>query len=69
MGLSINASKTNFMVFSRKIHLDASLQLNGQQTEMVDNFKYLESIITVQVYPEEEVKQRLAMAQATFTKM
>ncbi|CAG9834055.1 unnamed protein product, partial [Diabrotica balteata] len=44
MGIKINSNKTKFLVFSRDLHPDAKLQLNGVQVEKVDKMTYLGTV-------------------------
>lgn len=69
MGIKFNAKKTKFLVCSRNPYPDASLKLNRNPIERVNQFLYLGSIITDQLDPDMEIKRRIAMAKTTFAKM
>ena len=68
-GLKINTGKTKFMVISRDILPNVDLQLNGEQIERVNKFKYLGSVVNDQWNPELEIRCRIEQARATFLKL
>nr|CAH7735352.1 unnamed protein product [Callosobruchus chinensis] len=67
--LKINTNKTKFMVVSRDNLPNVDLQLNGQQIERVNKFKYLGSMVGDQWNPELEIRCRIEQARATFLKL
>nr|CAH7756553.1 unnamed protein product [Callosobruchus chinensis] len=68
-GLKINTNKTKFMVVSSDNLPNVDLQLNGKQTERVNKFKYLRSMVDDQWNPELEIRCKIEQARATFLKL
>lgn len=68
-GLSINEKKTKWMIFSRDFDLSAKIVINKKEIEKVKEFQYLGCIITENLSPEVEVKQRIVQTKTTLLKM
>jgi len=67
-GLELNADKTKYMVMSRdqnagQIH---SMKTDNSSFERVEEFKYLEIILTHQHFIQEEIKSRLKSGNACY---
>ena len=57
------------MVISKKEGVKCSIKLNEVELEQVSRYKYLGSLIMEDGRCEEELKARIAMAQAAFCKI
>jgi hypothetical protein len=66
--MKINVKKTKVMKVSRKGGGKVELIVEGQKVEQVTKFKYLGSYISEDGRCEEEIKVRIAMAKAAFSK-
>jgi hypothetical protein len=65
-GMSINVKKTKLMVISKEEGVKGSIKRNEVELEQVSRYKYLGSLIMEDGRCEEELKARIAMAQAAF---
>nr|ADF18552.1 endonuclease-reverse transcriptase [Bombyx mori] len=68
-GLSINISKTKFMVVSRNPDLSSSVSVAGKQLERVRQYKYLGAWVNEAWESDQEIKTRIETARASFNKM
>lgn len=68
-GLSLNISKTKYMVISKKQNLREKLLISGQQIEKVQKYKYLGTLVNEDCKHGIEVKCRIEMAREAFVKM
>lgn len=67
-GLSMNASKTKFLVISRS-HLNPRISVAGSDIERVQKYKYLGAWVNEEWESEQEIRTRIGIAQATLKKM
>ena len=67
-GIKINVEKKKAMVISRKGGGTINITLNGERIEQVSKFCYLGSWITHDERYNVEIRPRIAMAKATFSK-
>lgn len=67
-GLELNTKKTKFMVISR-IETSGILMAGNEEIERVDNFVYLGSAPNARWDHVAEIKSRIEIARATFTRM
>ena len=69
-GLKINKKKTKLVVFSKsKIPLKCKITLDYEELQHVENFSYLESILTQDCRCSSDIKMRIALAKESFTDM
>jgi hypothetical protein len=61
VGLIINEKKTKYLKSTKKETRNESLNINNLQTEQVQQYKYLGSIINVSNSIEEEIKERTVL--------
>ena len=66
-GLNINEQKTKLMVFSKSRNVPTcSIYLDNEKIKQVQEFEYLESIITSDVKCDKDIKRRIAIAKKKF---
>ena len=68
-GLTINISKTKFMVVSKILVNPARITVRGEDIERVTHFKYLGAWLNETVNPDEEIRARIEMARSAFARM
>ena len=69
-GLSMNVKKTKVMVISKEDTVPrAHILLNGECLEQVNQFTYLGQVIRDDGYCDTDIRRRIGVAQACFTKM
>lgn len=68
-GLSMNISKTKFMVVSRNPDLNPSISVADKQLERVRQYKYLGAWVNEAWESDQEIKTRIEIARAAFNKM
>ena len=69
-GLSVNITKTQFMVISKtKITPTCNIHSNNETIKKVEKFKYLGSTITSDGSNDAEIKIRIGMAKDAFQRM
>ena len=68
-GLSLNCKKTECLVISKTESPKCILKVNDQIIKQATSFNYLGSIITEDARCVNEVKQRIAVAKSTFSKL
>lgn len=68
-GLSINISKTKFMVVSRNPDLTPNISVAGKQLERVRQYKYLGAWVNETWESDQEIKTRIEIARASFNNM
>jgi hypothetical protein len=61
VGLIINEQKIKYLKSTKKVTRNESLNINNLQTEQVQQYKYLGSIVNVSKSIEEEIKERIAL--------
>ena len=67
-GLSVNASKTKVMVFSKR-KIQTSLSINGNNIKQISSFKYLGTILDEQCDNKKEIRSRIEQARRQFISM
>ena len=67
VGLRVNLAKTKTMRINAKTTME--INLNGQNLENVNKFKYLGSYLTADSNIEKEIQTRIALASAAFQRM
>ena len=66
-GLNINKQKTKLMVFSKSRSIPTcNIYLDNEKIKQVQEFEYLESIITSDVKCDKDIKRRIAIAKKKF---
>lgn len=68
-GLRINIAKTKMMIISRQEFGNINLTINGEAIERVSRFKYLGATLNEKWDCDEEVKTRIGIAKATYSRM
>ena len=69
-GLSINKTKTKFMVISKmEVPDNQDLRLDGEALERVTKFKYLGCWINEELNPDMEVRSRIEQSRSAFIKL
>ena len=66
-GMKINLKKTKVMRITHHKNRTMKIVLEGKTIEVVNDFKYLGSLITSDGYCETEIRKRIAKAKASFT--
>jgi hypothetical protein len=68
IGLEVNEDETKYMVMSRDQNTgrNHSIKTNNSSFEMVEEFKYLGTTLTIQNSIQEEVKSRLKLGNACY---
>jgi hypothetical protein len=66
-GMEINIEKSKVMRISKK-QKPLQIKVGGQKLENVEQFKHLGSLVTKDAYCTKEIRARIAMAKAAFTK-
>ena len=66
-GIKINLKKTKVMRITHHKNRTMKIVLEGKTIEVVEEFKYLGSVITDDGYCETEIRRRIAKAKASFT--
>lgn len=67
-GLSMNVSKTKFLVVSRN-HLNPRITVAGADIERVQKYKYLGAWVNEEWDSEQEIRTRIGIAQTTLKRM
>ncbi|VDP42206.1 unnamed protein product [Soboliphyme baturini] len=67
-GMCVNASKTKSLVLSRS-SAHCSLQINGEEVEQVEKFKYLGTVFTSDGKLEEEIDRRIEVASVVLSEL
>ena len=65
----LNEKKTKWMILSWDPGQNTKIIVNNKEIEKVKEFRYLGRIITENLSPEVEVKQRIRQAKTAFLKM
>uniref|UniRef100_A0A2A4J795 Reverse transcriptase domain-containing protein n=1 Tax=Heliothis virescens TaxID=7102 RepID=A0A2A4J795_HELVI len=68
-GLSINTSKTKFMIVSRKPDLNPNVLVSGKPLERVRQYKYLGAWVNEAWESDQEIKTRIEFARTSFNNM
>ena len=66
VGLSINVAKTKWMEVGNSSNGNGQLMMNGEQVEAVEEFCYLDSILTINGNCCKDVRTRIANANLAF---
>jgi hypothetical protein len=68
IGLEVNSDKTKYMVMSRERNAgrDDSVKIDNSSIEKVEDFKYLETMLTDQNSIQKEIKSRLKLGNACY---
>ena len=67
-GIKINIKKTKVMKIGRKPST-IKLTVDGEILQQVEEFKYLESILSSSGYTEKDIRVRIGMAKSAFNKL
>ena len=68
-GLSLNASKTKWMIISKRQHPPMRLTINGQDIDQVETYTYLGTTVNAKWDQASEIRSRIEKARAAFNNM